>query len=310
MMPAVPTSVTICVIVLDRLAALTRCLDAIAQLTVPVGVTVDVVVVDNGSNDGTWQLLQQRPHLTTRRVHGSVGVARNATLALATGDVVAYTDSDCVPDTEWLVHGLAPFADPSVGVVQGRTRPAEDSGGPWSVTQDIDARTGLFEACNVLYRREVLKAAGGFGESIGFFGEDTVAGWRVLRAGWRDVFAPDAVVAHDVTRPGYRWHVRRARYYAHWPELIRDFPEVRRDLLWHHWFLRRRSAESLLTLAGLLLARRRPAALIATAPLLWRHRPTGLSREAARQSAGAVVFDLAVELALLQGTVKARTVLL
>jgi GT2 family glycosyltransferase len=306
----VPTSVTVCVVVLDRLAAMTRCLDAIAALTPPPGVTVDVVVVDNGSTDGTWQLLQGCPGLTVRQVSGSVGVARNAALALATGDVVAWTDSDCEPEPDWLLHGLAPFADPAVAVVQGRTRPAHDEGGPWSVTQDISARTGLFEACNVLYRRRVLQEVGGFGEGIGFFGEDTVAGWRVLRSGARDVFAPDAVVAHDVTRPGYAWHLRRARYYSHWPELVRDFPEVRGDLLWHRWFLRRRSAESLLALVGLLVGLRRPGALLAAVPLLWRHRPTGVSREAARQAAGAVVFDLAVEAALLEGSVRSRTVLL
>lgn len=310
MMAAVPTSVTVCVVVLDRLAAMSRCLDAIDTLTAPPGVTVDVVVVDNGSTDGTWEMLQARPGITARSVSGSVGVARNAALALAVGDVVAFTDSDCVPSPDWLVHGIAPFADPAVCVVQGRTRPAEDHGGPWSVTQDIAARTGLFEACNVLYRREVLTAVGGFGEDIGFFGEDTVAGWRVLRAGGQDAFAPDAVVLHDVTRPGYTWHLRRARYYAHWPALVRDFPEVRRDLLWHRWFLRRRSAESLLAATGVLLALRHPWTLVAAAPLLWRHRPQGLSREAARHAAGAVAFDLAVEAALVEGSLRTRTVLL
>lgn len=305
-----PTCVSVCVVVLDRRDAMSRCLDAIAALHVPDAVRLEVVVIDNGSTDGTWELLQNCPGVTARQVLGSVGVARNAAVAAACGEIVAFTDSDCTPEPTWLEHGLAPFADPGVAVVQGRTRPASAAGGAWSVTQDIGARTGLFEACNIFYRRDVLTAAGGFGEGIGFFGEDTVAGWRVLRAGWRDVFAPGAVVAHDVTRPGYSWHLRRARFYSHWPELVRDFPEVRRDLLWRHWFLRRRSAESLLALVSLLVSVRRPAAALGALPLLWRHRPTGRSRDAARQAAGAVLFDLAVEVALVEGSLKARTVLL
>ncbi len=188
--------------------------------------------------------------------------------------------------------------------------PAHPPTVPWSVTQDISARTGLFEACNVLYRREPLLEAGGFGEAIGFFGEDTVAGRRVLRAGGRDAFAVGAVVRHDVTTPGFRWHLRRARYYVHWPELVRAFPELRGELLWHRLFLRRRSAEALLALAGLLLATRRPAAVVGAAPLLWRHRPRGRSRQAVREAGAAVLFDLAVEAALIEGSARARSVLL
>lgn len=309
-------SVTVCVVVLDRVEAMVRCLDGVLALTAPGGVRVDVVVVDNGSTDGTWGMLQTRAavedRLTVHQVLGSVGRARNAAVGLATGDIVAFTDSDCVPEPEWLVAGLAPFADPHVDIVQGRTRPAGPTDLPWSVTQDIAGRTGLFEACNVLYRREVLRDVGGFGEDIGFFGEDTVAGWRVLRHGGRDVFAPAAVVRHDVTHPGYRWHLRRARYYAHWPDLVRAFPEVRETLLWHRWFLRRRSAETTLGLAGVLAAAltRRPAPVLAVAPLLWRHRPRGATRGALRDAGGALLFDVAVSAALVEGSARTRTVVL
>lgn len=313
---AVPTSVTVCVVVLDRVAAMRRCLDAVLRLTAPEGVRVDVVVVDNGSTDGTWELLQARaaelPQLTALAVTGPVGKARNAAVAAATGDVVAFTDSDCEPEAGWLVAGLRPFADPRVAVVQGRTVPAGPLDERWSVSQDIGSRSGLFEACNVFYRRPTLLEVGGFGEQIGFFGEDTLAGWRVLRTGASDVFAADAVVRHDVTHPGFAWHLRRARYYTHWPELLRELPELREELLWHRWFLRRRSAEAALALGGLVLAvvTRRPAAALAAAPLAWRHRPRGLSRQAVEDAAGALVFDLAVEAALVEGSARTGTVVL
>lgn len=308
----VPRSVTVCVVVKDRRGPMASCLAGIAALETPPGAAVDVVVVDNGSTDGTLALLREheRPGLQVLSVAGTVGRARNAAVAASTADVVAFTDSDCVPEPGWLVAGVAPFSDPAVAVVQGRTLPASPVAGSWAVTQDIAARTGLFEACNVLYRREVLLAAGGFGEGIGFFGEDTVAGWRVLRTGARDAFADAARVRHDVTHPGYGWHLRRARFYAHWPALVRDFPEVRESLLWHHLFLRRRSAESLLALVGLATAVRRPVVGLAALPLLWRHRPRGRSRTALREAAGAVAFDLAVEAALLEGSLRHRTVLL
>lgn len=306
----VPHSVTVCVVVLDRREAMARCLTGLRALRVPEGWDVDLLVVDNGSTDGTLSMLENDARVRVLSVAGTVGRARNAAVEAARGELVAFTDSDCVPDPDWLVHAVAPFVDPGVTIVQGRTVPAHAPTQPWSVTQDVSARTGLFEACNIVYRREALREVGGFGEEIGFFGEDTIAGWRVRRAGGADAFAPAAVVRHDVTTPGYRWHLRRSRYYVHWPALVRAFPEARPDLLWHRWFLRRRSAQSLLAILGLLLALRRPLGLLLMMPLLCEHRPRGRSRQAVREAAGAVLFDLSVEVALVEGSARHRTVLL
>ena len=205
-------SVTVCVVVKDRRELMMRCLDGVlAQQPAPD----EVVVVDNGSTDGTFEALQERAATTAGLVvvrdTGSLGRARNTAARTATSDVVAFTDSDCVPRGGWLAAGLTALVA-GVGVVQGRTVPEHRPTVRWSATQDIPAASGLYEACNVFYRRSALLDAGGFDEEVGFFGEDTVAGWAVERAGWRSAWAPDAVVEHVVTTPGFRWHLwRRAR---------------------------------------------------------------------------------------------------
>lgn len=290
---------SVCVVVKDRRDLMARCLHAVLAEQPD-----QVVVVDNGSTDGTWEDLQasaaQHPHLVVVQDLGPLGRIRNRAVELATGDVVAFTDSDCRPHPGWLAAGTAALVE-GVGVVQGRTVPATPVTQPWSVTQDLQAFTGLFEACNVFYRRDVLVAAGGFDERIGFFGEDTAAGWAVQRAGWAAAWAPNAVVEHVVTTPGFGWHLRRARFYGNWAALMRAYPE-KRTLLWHHWFLRRRSAEADLLLLGALTAGVTVSAwpLLAGVPLLWRHR----------RSPRKAVFDLAISLALLRGTVRHRTVVL
>ncbi len=296
-------SVSVCVVVKDRRQLMLRCLDAIGAQDRPAG---EVVVVDNGSTDGTFEALQQRaaadPRLRVVRDTGSLGRARNTAARTASGHVLAFTDSDCRPRPDWLRHGLVAFADDRVGVVQGRTVPEHAPTVRWSATQDIGSPTGLFEACNVLYRRDALLGSGGFDEEVGFFGEDTAAGWAVLRAGWREEWAGAAVVEHVVTTPGLGWHLRRTRGYANWPALIHRFPE-RREMLWHGMFLRRRTAEADAAVAGVCaaLVTRRLAPALAAVPFAWRHAPRTLSRRALADSAGAAAFDLAISAALVRG---------
>jgi glycosyltransferase involved in cell wall biosynthesis len=298
--------VSVCVVVKDRRELMLQCLDAVLAQEPD-----EVVVVDNGSSDGTWEALQERatsePRLQLAQDRGSLGHIRNLSVELASGDVVALTDSDCRPRPGWLAAGVAALTD-GVGVVQGRTVPEHPPTVPFSATQDIPAPTGLFEACNVFYRRDVLLAAGGFDTSVGFFGEDTAAGWAVQRAGWADAWAEDAVVEHVVTTPGFLWQLRRTRSYRNWPALLRAFPE-KRSLMWHTWFLRQRSAETDLALASLLLAAatRRPLVALGAAPFVVHNRPTGLSRKEVVGALASAAFDVGVSTALIRGSVRART---
>ena len=304
-------TVTVCVVVKDRRDWMRACLAGILAERPD-----QVVVVDNGSTDGTWELLvaasEADPRVVVVQDRGNLGRIRNRAVELATGHVVAFTDSDCVPHEGWLAAGLAAFTD-GVGLVQGRTVPAGPTDAPWSVTQDIAAPTGLYEACNVFYRRDVLLAAGGFGEDIGFFGEDTVAGWRVERAGWEGAWAPDAVVEHVVTTPGFGWHLRRTRYYGNWAALMREFPEKRR-LLWHGVFLRQRSAETDVAVLATFfaIALTTPWPLPLALPFLWRHVGRHWRDPWAALTRGSLsaVFDVAVSLALVRGSVRHGSVVL
>lgn len=307
---------SVCVVVKDRRERMGRCLAALAALEDVGG--HELVLVDNGSTDGTLQVLRRFattapvPVTVVEQPTGNLGQVRNAAIDAARAPVVAFTDSDCLPRPGWLRAGLAALdGAPEVGIVQGRTVAEHPPPSPWAVTQQIDHLTWLFEACNLFVRRDPLVAAGGFGEELGFFGEDTVAGWRVVRAGWQAGFKADAVVAHDVTDPGFRWHLRRAAYYRNWPGLVRQVPELRAHT-WHGWFLRIRSALALVALAGILAAALlcRPRLLLAVLPLAWHHRPHEPTAPALTDTARGILFDLAVEVALLRGTIRHREVLL
>jgi GT2 family glycosyltransferase len=304
--------VTVVVPVLNRREQMLRCLDGIFAQEYD---RYDVVVVDNGSTDGTPEACRARAaqeariDLRVEAVAGLVGAARNAGARIAAGELVAYTDSDCIPTPGWLAEGVKPFAsDPSVGVVSGPTLP-EEQPGRWAATQDIRDQTWRFEACNVIFRREALLAVEGFDETRTMW-EDTVAGFSVMRSGWSAAFAPDAVVHHDVTYPGYGWHLRRVLRYGEVASVIGRYPEIADRLLWHRYFLRPRNARFALAALGVLLAPFDSRALVLAAPYAWLRRPPRPTPRAALDSVQLTMFDLAVLVGMVKGSIEAGTLVL
>src|SRR5204862_1287095 len=125
-----------------------------------------------------------------------------------------------------------------------------------------------FEGCNLLVRREALEGSGGFSELLEMGGEDTWLGWAVLRGGWERAFAPDTLVHHDVTQPGYRWHHRQAWLMGNLALVAKDFPTVRREF-WRPWAMDSSHPALLVFALGVGLYPWRRAAVILTLPYLY-----------------------------------------
>ena len=92
---------------------------------------IELIVVDNASTDTTASVMRRALQWTPRastylRLHRDLGAAggRNVGIAFAHGAFIAFTDSDCTPSAGWLRTMIRAFADPQVGIVQGRTVPA------------------------------------------------------------------------------------------------------------------------------------------------------------------------------------------
>jgi hypothetical protein len=229
--------------------------------------------------------------------------------------VLAFTDADCVPAPDWLARGLAALDDAEL--VQGAVVP-ERPPGPLDRTIRVTAPSGLFETANLLVRRPVFAAAGGFAPGLTpgggkELGEDVLFGWAARRAGARVAFAPDAVVAHAVVARGAAGFVaERARLRA-FPELVRRVPELRGAVLHRRVFLTPRTAAFDLAAAAALLAvaTRRPAPLaLALAPYarIAARATAGLPpRARARLAAVHLAADAAGCAALVTGSVRART---
>jgi glycosyltransferase involved in cell wall biosynthesis len=318
-------SVSVIVPVRDRRVLLRSLLEALAKQTYR---DFEVVVVDDGSRDGSGDEADTFGDIAIRvvRTEGVGAVAaRRAGVAASAGHFLAFTDSDCEPDADWLQEGVAAL-EAGADLAQGTTTPI-GSVGSLQRSVWVDHEDGLYATCNVFYRRGAYDEAGGFdihgGHLFGFrsgpfarglgFGEDTLLGWRVRRSG-RAVFVPKAVVRHQVVSQSGLELLRRAWIAGAFPTLVREVPELRKTLLHAGIFLGRRRIPLYATL-GALATRRR--ALSAAALAWW-----AVSRARDSKGAGATTRDLAVAIpvelavdvvtaaALFVGSARARNIVL
>lgn len=323
--------VSVVVSTYQRAADLPGLVDALERQTYPLD-EIEVVIVDNGSTDETQEVLGRLVGTAAfgmRAIRlgvneGSSG-GRNAGWRAASGEVVAFTDDDCLPEPDWLKAGLEAM-DEGVVLVQGRTIPQrkvralERSAG--SPRPD-----GLYPTCNVFYDRQTLEATGGFdradGARLGFrpgsfgssygFGEDTLLAWRVARSG-QVAYAPDAVVRHAVVRPPIREYVLRYWILSGFPALVREVPELRETLLRRKVFLGYRRLPMYATGAALIS----PYRAMAAATALWwvaaRVREAHRRGGGRRKQALAVPVEMAVDaisaVALVRGMLRSRRVVI
>jgi cellulose synthase/poly-beta-1,6-N-acetylglucosamine synthase-like glycosyltransferase len=193
-----------------------------------------VVLIDDGSSDGSKALIQtwsgQYPSWQALFLAENVGKAEALNLALdhfPQGEIVAIYDADERPQPEALVRLIACFADRRVGAVSGRRAVSNALATPAAsytafeglvhqlVTMAAKDRLDLAPAilgANCAYRRQALQQVGGF--KAGALLEDSDLSLKLVRAGWRLRFCPEAVSYHQVpqTVTGYwRQHTRWAR---------------------------------------------------------------------------------------------------
>jgi len=87
------------------------------------GAGAELIVVDNGSDTDIAGICKRFVHVIyVRESKAGSYAARNAGLRAARGEIYAFTDADCIPDSEWLQTGLHSFDDPDVQVLAGPIR--------------------------------------------------------------------------------------------------------------------------------------------------------------------------------------------
>lgn len=267
--------VSLVVPVRNRPEALARCLESCLALQLPPA-GLEILVVDDASTDETPVVAARYPvRLLRQAERRGASACRNRGWREATGDVIAFLDSDCAAEPDWLGNLLPLFADPRLaaagGAIRGQSldgivRRYEDAAsalnlGPTAQPAQLQAALSYLPSAALLVRRTTLAASGGFDEAM-HLGEDVDLCWRLAEAGWRLAYEPAGVVRHDHRAAWAEFARRRAEYGSADADLLRRHPAQRRLFYLPLPFL------GVLGAGGLALARRHPAwALLAALPL-------------------------------------------
>jgi glycosyltransferase involved in cell wall biosynthesis len=187
---------------------LKTCLQSLVRLNYP---DYEVILVDDGSTDDSAALAALFPEVRylKQETNRGLGVARNTGIAAATGEIIAFTDSDCRADEDWLYYLVGDLLNSRFAGIGGHNfLPPDDSptaacvmvspGGPAHVML-TDRLAEHIPGCNMAFYKWALAHIGGFDPLYWKAGDDVDVCWRLQQRGYRLGFSP----------AGFVWHYRR-----------------------------------------------------------------------------------------------------
>jgi glycosyltransferase involved in cell wall biosynthesis len=218
----------------NRKGYLRECLNALTDQSYPAG-DYEVIVVDDGSTDGTGSFLKDystgknflrffsQPNL-------GPSAARNLGIEKSKGEIICFVDDDCIADKNWIGSLAETYADPQVGGAGGKI-----------IAKDVDSLCSKYveasrffdnennaevfiAGLNSSYRRQALCAIGGF-DPFFRFSEDVDIGTRIRISGYKLRYVPDAIVFHN-HRAGFQAVIRQIYCYGRgYASLHKKYPK-------------------------------------------------------------------------------------
>lgn len=184
------------------------CLDSLKKLSYK---NKEVIFVDGGSNDGTQEKIINAKFVLLKDEHKGVAAARNIGIKASTGDIIIFSDGDCVFPKDWIEKLIRPLEDPLVGA----------SGGPDLAPKKVSIHTKCVNylmtsfltsgglrggditlcklspsGCNLAIKKSILQEVDMFDENFAGRGEEKELETRIRRQGFKIKFAKDAFVYH------------------------------------------------------------------------------------------------------------------
>ena len=186
-------------------ARLQLCLNTLSKQSYPAEY-IEIIVVNNDANEeGSQHIHLPRNAILMKEAAPGSYAARNAALKIAKGEVIAFTDSDCLPSDNWIVEAVKVFEENAEAQrVTGPVNIFKELNGGWlawkfeSVTafnQQYNVKSGVSVTANLFVKRHVFNTVGHFNASL-FSGGDVEWNKRATQAGIGLLYMPKVLVMH------------------------------------------------------------------------------------------------------------------
>lgn len=199
--------VSIIIPIYNNSEQLETCLNVLEHQTYPQEL-YEIIVIDNNSEEDIAAVVNQfgQAHLAYESCRGSYA-ARNKGLFVAKGDFIGFSDSDCIPASDWIEKGVENLLrHPECGLVAGKIQLFFKNPGKPTVVELYDSMNFLRQehyveqlnfgaTANLFTRKEVFEKAGLFDANLKSSG-DREWGQRVHRLGYSQIYAEDVLIAH------------------------------------------------------------------------------------------------------------------
>ena len=222
-----PPLISVIIPIHNAQEALGDCLDALERQTMPRE-EYEIIVVNDGPVDTIVEIIADRHRVTfLSQPQRGAAAARNLGAKQAQSEILLFTDADCVPESNWVEAMIAPFADQEIVGVCGVVRTRQTGLIPRFIQLEYDYRyrniarhrqIDFINTGTAGYRKHVFMDSGGFREDL-LGAEDTELSFRLASAGYRMVFAPQAVVYHSHPESMVEY-ARRKNHYSYWRTLV------------------------------------------------------------------------------------------
>lgn len=197
-------NVSLVVAVYDAEQTIEDCIKSLISLNYPKD-KIELLFVNNNSTDRTLEILnkyEDKIKILSEKKQGPAAT-RNRGILNANGEVIAFTDSDCIVDKDWLIYMVKPLEDESIGIVGGKILSVQPCNYIEKYGETIHDHEKAVNVSKIPYiitmnwacRLSVLKKVDYFNESF-IKCEDTELSRRIFLAGYRLIYCPDAIIYH------------------------------------------------------------------------------------------------------------------
>ena len=184
--------VSIVVTALNEQDTIAQCIESLLNQDYP---EKEIIIVDGGSSDRTFEIASTYPIKVVQERKKGPSAGRNKGVAISNGEIIAFTDADCVADRLWLKELIKSFKDSNASVVGGSVDILNnDNFIANCIASRFQGRKSV-ATWNIAYKREAINSLGGFDESL-MAGEDLDLAFRASKNGYTVIFNPDAKVSH------------------------------------------------------------------------------------------------------------------